>query len=284
MRVLRARSRVILIAALAASVAGVGAPTTARAQEPTGLDQFMRAIASVESGGRYTARNRTSGAFGKYQIMPASWRTWARQYLGNANAAPTPGNQERVARAKMRSLHRWLASWRDVAYWWLTGRDGRDRAWSSAARSYVARVMTRFERTAAGVPDAAPTPDPDAARTISEASRAVTYTGSWDVARHPGYQRGRAVFATQPGATATLTFTGSRIAWVGPTGPTRGEARVLLDGVEVAVVDLGTRAFTPRRNAWSTRFPEAGRHTLTIEVLGTPGRPYVAIDAFRVTP
>lgn len=281
MRVLAARSRVIPAAVLSTALLGVAAPAPALAQDPSGLDTFMRAIASVESGGRYNARNPYSGAYGKYQILPSNWRTWARIYLGNAYAPPTPRNQERVARAKFLSLHRWLRSWRHVAYWWLTGRDGRDRAWSSYARSYVTRVMTRFSRWA---PTAAATPAEPAARTISEASQAVAWTGTWELARHGGYQGGAARYATQPGATATITFTGTRIAWMGPTGPTRGEARVLLDGVEVAIIDLHAGSFQPRETVWSTSLPAAGTHTLTIEVLGTPGRPYVALDAFRITP
>lgn len=281
MRVLAARSRVITVAVLSTAVLGVAAPTPVLAQDPGGLDQFMRAIASVESGGRYTARNPSSGAYGKYQILPSNWRTWARRYLGNAYAPPTPRNQERVARAKFRSLHRWLRSWRHVAYWWLTGRDGRGRAWSSFARAYVTRVMTRFSRLA---PAAAAAPTAPTARTVSEASQAVTWTGTWGLARHGGYLGGAARYATQPGATASITFTGSRIAWLGPIGPTRGEARVLLDGVEVAVVDLHAGSFRPRETVWSTSLPTSGRHTLTIEVLGTPGRPYVALDAFRITP
>ena len=53
---------------------------------PPGLAQFMTAIGRVESGGRYTARNARTGAYGKYQIIPSSWRGWARLYLHNANA------------------------------------------------------------------------------------------------------------------------------------------------------------------------------------------------------
>ena len=53
--------------------------------------------AASESGGDYAARNRLSGAYGKYQIMPSSWRAWADRYLGDPNAIPTPANQELVA-------------------------------------------------------------------------------------------------------------------------------------------------------------------------------------------
>ena len=51
----------------------------------------MYAIGRVESGGNYTARNSTSGAYGKYQIMPSNWPAWARQYLGNAQRQADPG-------------------------------------------------------------------------------------------------------------------------------------------------------------------------------------------------
>ena len=70
----------------------------------------MNAIGKVESGGDYTAQNASSGAYGKYQIMPSNWPAWARQYLGNAHAKPTPANQERVAAGKFRSLYDWLGS------------------------------------------------------------------------------------------------------------------------------------------------------------------------------
>ena len=82
----------------------------------------MNAIGRVESGGRYTARNQTSGAYGKYQIMPSSWRGWAGPLPRQRRTRkPTPANQEMVAPAKFTSLYSWLGSWRRVAYWWLTG-------------------------------------------------------------------------------------------------------------------------------------------------------------------
>ena len=61
----------------------------------------MYAMGQVESGGNYTARNPTSGAYGKYQIMPSNWPAWARRYLGNPSARQTPANQEIVAAGKM---------------------------------------------------------------------------------------------------------------------------------------------------------------------------------------
>lgn len=55
---------------------------------------FINAIAEGEGG--YNSINPHSGAIGRYQILPAIWRSWAQKYLGNANAAPTPANQDYV--------------------------------------------------------------------------------------------------------------------------------------------------------------------------------------------
>ena len=102
----------------------------------------MWALASQESGHDYYARNRFSGAFGKYQIMPFNWPAWSLKYLGHPKADQTPWNQERVAYGKLRDLHHWLGSWRRVAYWWLTGSSERnERRWSSYAKGYVDNIM-----------------------------------------------------------------------------------------------------------------------------------------------
>lgn len=112
---------------------------------------FMWAMAGQESGWDYFARNRSSGAFGKYQIMPFNWPSWAAKYLGDAHADPTPANQERVAYGKLRDLHHWLGSWRRVAHWWLTGSsEPNRRRWSAYARGYVDNIMALRRRAPAG--------------------------------------------------------------------------------------------------------------------------------------
>lgn len=275
---LAARMRALLVAvAVATLVVGVLAPATAAAKDPPNIGRFMEAIGHVESGGRYDARNPVSGAYGKYQILPSNWRAWARQYLGNAYAPQTPRNQERVARAKFSGLYRWLDSWRQVSYWWLTGRDGRGRTWSSTARRYVQKVMDRY---AAGPR----TQSRSTAKVIADSSKAIDWSGSWGIARHGGYQGGKAHFATRAGATATITVTARAVSWVGPVGPTRGKARIYVDGTAVATVDLRASRFRARQTVWSKRWSTRGTHTIVIEVLGTRGRPYVAIDSFVVRP
>jgi Transglycosylase-like domain len=240
---------------------------------PKGLTRFKAAVGSVESGGRYTARNPVTGAYGKYQILPSNWPAWARSYVGSSRAKPTPGNQERVASGKMTSLYRWLGSWRRVAYWWLTG-SSRTTGWSAASRRYVERVMAKYHGNRSRSANV---------RLIGDRSASIDYGGRWRIARHPGYRGATVRYATARGASATLTFTGRGIAWHGPTGPTRGQAKVYIDGKLVKTVDLRSSSFHARSTVFSRRWSSARKHTIRIVVVGTSGRAMVAIDGFAVT-
>jgi hypothetical protein len=145
------------LAALSMTAALIsGAPVAAAMPDRDDQARFMWAMAGQESGWDYFARNASSGAFGRYQIMPFNWPAWAAEYLADPRADQTPWNQERVAFGKIRDLYRWLGSWRRVAYWWLTGRTDRDdRRWSAYADGYVKDIMRLRQRAPRG---AAPSP------------------------------------------------------------------------------------------------------------------------------
>jgi hypothetical protein len=120
-----------------------------RREMPSHQEQlrFMWAMAGQESGWDYFARNRVSGAYGKYQIMPMNWPSWAEVYLGDRHADQTPYNQEKVAYGRLRDLYRSLRSWDRVAYWWLTGSNERRRKrWSGYAAGYVERIAALRRR------------------------------------------------------------------------------------------------------------------------------------------
>ena len=143
-------------------------PVAARTPGQGQQSRFMWAMAGQESGWDYYARNASSGAFGKYQIMPFNWPVWAARYLGDARADQTPWNQEEVAYGRIRDLYVWLGTWKRVAYWWLTGLTERsEKRWSSYARGYVQAIM-RLRQRAPRV--GAPMP----ARTASRSGR-----GDW---------------------------------------------------------------------------------------------------------
>lgn len=85
------------------------------------LDSFINAIAGQESGGDYGAVNSSSGATGKYQIMPDNWPSWASEAGLSSDAPMTPNNQEIVARHKLSEYYN--------AY----GADGAAVAWYAGA-------------------------------------------------------------------------------------------------------------------------------------------------------
>ena len=284
MPVQHGRLRAVVVASFAMSlILSTSAPATTAASAPPGLTRFMAAVAKVESGGRYTAHNSVSGAYGKYQIMPSSWAAWARQYLGDAKAPRTPANQEKVARAKMISLYRWLGGWRRVAYWWLTGSD-RTSGWSSSASAYVAKVMHHYHAGTSGgsSSNGGSSSKSASVKRVSDASASLHYSGRWATAGHAGYTDHHVRYSKQAGASVTFTFTGSRIQWYGPVGPTRGQARVSIDGVAVKVVNLHRRSFDARILVFGKAWTAVGTHTITIEVVGTKGHPLVAIDDLAV--
>lgn len=250
--------------------AGVSAATA-----PSGLIRFREAVGQIESGGNYTARNPTSGAYGKYQIMPSNWPSWASTYLGNANASWSPSNQDTVASGKMTSLYRWLGSWRRVAYWWLTGSD-RTSGWSSYATSYVNKVMAEYS-------GGTTTTSTYVVARAQESNSTIDYSGTWKVAEHTSYAGGKARYATAAGASIEFAFSGRKIVWFGPEGPTRGKAKVFIDGTYIKTVDAGNGSFIARSALFTYRWTSPGSHTIRIVVVGTSGRPMVALDEFQIT-
>jgi hypothetical protein len=136
-------------------------------------------------------------------------------------------------------------------------------------------------------PTSKPTPPPQLVSNVvhhySEGSRLIRYEGSWKLARHPAYAGDAVRYGTLGPSRATFAFDAHAVTWFGPVGPTRGQARVYVDGKLATTVDLYARSFTARKAIFTKTWPKDGSHTLAIEVVGTAGRPYVAIDEFTVT-
>jgi hypothetical protein len=146
----------LLVAVMAAGLAAtlVNSSGARAAASSLSVDQFKIGLGCVESAGDYRARNSSSGAFGKYQVMPSNWPVWAGTYLGDRKAKQTPRHQETVVSGEVLFLRQYLqGGWPRVAHWWLTGSTDGDRShWSAVARHYVDRVMTygRASRTPKG--------------------------------------------------------------------------------------------------------------------------------------
>jgi hypothetical protein len=121
-----------------------------------------------------------------------------------------------------------------------------------------------------------------AVTTYAETSTRVRYTGRWFTTHHSAYLGGKARAADQRSARASITFSGTGIAWTGPIGPTRGSAKVYLDGRLIRTVNAYATRFAPGRALFSMTFSSIQSRTLEIVVAGTVGHPTVAIDAIAV--
>jgi len=272
----RATHRQLVVAlALLVALGGVAAPSRAadpvrRPSPPPGLGEFMGALAVIESGGRYDARNTHSGAYGRYQIMPFNWPSWSRWYLGT-RAPQTPRNQERVAAGRLSDLFGRFGSWDRTAYWWLTGKHGPRAGWSRPATRYVDNVMSGFRLRRN-------TPQPGGVRRLDDGGDTVRYAGAWKTATHRRYAGGAVHFATATGAAFGVRFGGREIRIQGPVGPTRGRAAVYVDGTRIGVIDLRARTFRPRATIFALSWPHRGVHWVELRVLATRGGSVVAVD------
>lgn len=115
--------------------------------------------------------------------------------------------------------------------------------------------------------------------TGAAAESAAKYSGAWVSAGHASYLGGTALASKAAGAHATFTYSGRSFGLIGPVGPTRGKATIYLDGNALLTIDTYASTFQARR-VIQTIFTPDGNHTVTIKVLGTSGRPWVAIDGF----
>ena len=79
-----------------------------------------------------------------------------------------------------------------------------------------------------------------------DSSKSVVYSGKWTKSNNSSASSGSTHYATAKGASATMAFSGSSVAWIAPTSVKYGKAKVFIDGVLVSTVDLGS----PRRPSW----------------------------------
>jgi len=123
--------------------------------------------------------------------------------------------------------------------------------------------------------------------TIQQDNSSVTYTGSWVNASDAQFSGGSAIYSAAGTSTATFTFQGTKVKWIGFVGSTQGVARVYIDGAAVKDVDLYQPTSLYGAEVFTSDDLSAGSHTLTIEVTGNRNPLSdginVYVDAFDVT-
>jgi len=117
---------------------------------------------------------------------------------------------------------------------------------------------------------------------VQEISSAIVRKGAWSTKLSAAFVGGRAIAASVAGASVGITFTGQQIGWVTTVGPTRGQARIYVDGAYERTVDLGRATSAARLIMMLRSWTTTGRHTLEIRVVGTSGRPRIDVDEFVI--
>lgn len=167
-----------------------------------------------------------------------------------------------------------------------TVRFAGDTATFTATVNGVTQVKT-ITRQPFGGPNTAPLPpDPKRVEDLS----GVTFTGPWTrSAAHWGWSGGSAMQSSTAGATASITFTGTSIRWLGARGRGMGIALVSVDGGPPREVNLFARPTDEIHTPVITISDlSAGQHTLTITVTGRQDSQaqgnVVVVDAFDIAP
>jgi hypothetical protein len=112
-----------------------------------------------------------------------------------------------------------------------------------------------------------------------ESSGAIHWLGTWHASSSTSNWGGRDRYSTAAGAKASLTFTGRSFAWVGSVGPTRGYAKVYVNGVLVKTINLRAATNANRRILYTAAWSTAKSRTVTIRISGTAGHPRGDVDA-----
>ncbi len=115
---------------------------------------------------------------------------------------------------------------------------------------------------------------------------AVSYVGSWYTHSQGSFSGGSSAQAMDPGISATFTFTGVGVRWMGYRDEWSGIANVYLDGQLQATVDTYATPSQAQTEIWRASGLTAATHTLQIKMTGTHNASsagsWVWIDAFDV--
>jgi N-acetylmuramoyl-L-alanine amidase/Bacterial Ig-like domain len=156
---------------------------------------------------------------------------------------------------------------------------GTSLAWSMVpGHTYRFEVRARDKAGNLGAWHAGPSIK---AALTQQTSSAVHFSGASKTTSYSLYSGGSERYLAATGASASYTTTGRSLSFVTTVGPTRGSAKVYIDGVYQTTLDLNDPTTTYRFVAFSKTWSSAGTHTIRIVSVGSPYA-RVDIDAFGV--
>jgi hypothetical protein len=118
---------------------------------------------------------------------------------------------------------------------------------------------------------------------VDDQAVASRFAGRWTRVQETGALSGKLRSATAAGATFTLTKAGGSVAVIGDRCRACGKFTVYVDNVLTATVDTYAATTRYRQPLWTADLA-AGRHMVTVKIVGTAHRPAVRLDAFAALP
>ncbi len=114
----------------------------------------------------------------------------------------------------------------------------------------------------------------------------LAFTGTWSASTSSSASGGAFTYVDMEGASATIAFDGTSLAWLAKTSNAYGIAKVTLDDKTCVLVDLYSASTLYRQKVWQTGTLPAGRHTVTIEWTGSKnpasGATNIGLDAVEL--
>lgn len=154
---------------------------------------------------------------------------------------------------------------------------------SSVAPTTTAETVTT---TTTAAPTTTSSTAPAVLTRFEETDSRLIYAGDWSTSVDSSASEGEFVFANSDGASVTVAFEGTYLAWMVKKSPAYGKATVTLDGRSLGTVDLYASTAGWQLKVWGTGSLRPGRHTLTITWTGTRNSAAsdtnIGVDAFDV--
>jgi alpha-tubulin suppressor-like RCC1 family protein len=111
---------------------------------------------------------------------------------------------------------------------------------------------------------------------------AATYSSSWVAAPLAGSWGGGVSYTVAANSSASFTYTGRNLAWIGTKGPGYGSAKIYIDGTLWKTINCNATSTMKRQILfrYSNGLLTNSTHTVKIVNLATVGHPRIDVDGF----
>jgi hypothetical protein len=114
-----------------------------------------------------------------------------------------------------------------------------------------------------------PTESPAAAVSSHEQTDlSLSYSGAWTTTSTASASGGSFAFGNTQGASVTIHFTGTNLAWIAKRSTVYGKAKITVDGGSPITVDLYSPRVQWQQKVWDTGTLASGTHIVKIEWTG----------------